>query len=57
MERIRDGGWNGEGRPITEYADLSGQTLREHLLWQLELEDFSPREAHIGEALVAPGAG
>ena len=52
MERIRDGGWNGEGRPITEYADLSGQTLREHLLWQLELEDFSPREALIGEALV-----
>ena len=52
MERIRDGGWNGEGRPISEYADLSGQTLREHLLWQLELEDFSPREALIGEALV-----
>ncbi|TDJ36168.1 MAG: RNA polymerase factor sigma-54 [Gammaproteobacteria bacterium] len=52
MERIRDGGWNGEGRPVSEYADLSGQTLREHLLWQLELEDFSPREALIGEALV-----
>ena len=52
MERIRDGGWNGEGRPISEYADLSGQTLREHLLWQLELEDFSPREVLIGEALV-----
>ena len=50
MERIRDSGWNGEGRPISEYADLSGQTLREHLLWQLELEDFSPREALIGEA-------
>ena len=52
MDRIRDGGWNGEGRPISEYADLSGQTLREHLLWQLELEDFSPREVLIGEALV-----
>jgi RNA polymerase sigma-54 factor len=52
MERARDSGWNGEGRPINEYADLSGQTLREHLLWQLELEDFSPREALIGEALV-----
>jgi RNA polymerase sigma-54 factor len=52
MDRSRDSGWNGEGRPISEYADLSGQTLREHLLWQLELEDFSPREALIGEALV-----
>jgi RNA polymerase sigma-54 factor len=52
MDRIRDGGWNGEGRPIGEYADMSGQTLREHLLWQLELEDFTPREALIGEALI-----
>jgi len=52
MERARDSGWNGEGRPISEYADLSGQTLREHLLWQLELERFSPREAVIGEALI-----
>jgi RNA polymerase sigma-54 factor len=52
MERTRDSGWNGEGRPINEYADQSGQTLREHLLWQLELEDFSPREAVIGEALI-----
>ena len=51
-QRIQDGGWNGEGRPISEYADQSGQTLREHLLWQLELEDFSPREGVIGEALI-----
>ena len=51
-ERTRDSGWNGEGRPINDYADLSGQTLREHLLWQLELEDFSPREVMIGEALI-----
>lgn len=52
MDRIQDGGWNGEGRPINEFADQSGQTLREHLLWQLELEDFTPREALIGEALI-----
>ena len=52
QQQIQDGGWNGEGRPISEYADESGQTLREHLLWQLELEDFNPREAVIGEALV-----
>ena len=36
-ERTQDGGWNGEGRPISEFADESGQTLREHLLWQLEI--------------------
>jgi RNA polymerase sigma-54 factor len=53
MERIQDGGWNGEGRPPSnDFADQSGQTLREHLLWQLEMEDFSPREAVIGEAIV-----
>lgn len=52
MERIQDGGWNGEGRPISEFADQSGQTLREHLLWQLELEHFSPREEIIGEAII-----
>ena len=50
--RIQDGGWNGEGRPISEFADESGQTLREHLLWQLEMEQFSPRESLIGEAII-----
>lgn len=52
MDRIQDGGWNGEGRPSNEFADESGQSLREHLLWQLELEDFTPREALIAEALI-----
>ena len=52
MERIQDGGWNGEGRPVNDFVDQSGQSLREHLLWQLELEDFTPREALIGEALI-----
>jgi RNA polymerase sigma-54 factor len=51
-ERIQDGGWNGEGRPITEFADESGQTLREHLLWQLEMEHFTPRQAVIGEVII-----
>ncbi|MDX1498564.1 MAG: RNA polymerase factor sigma-54 [Woeseiaceae bacterium] len=50
--RIADGGWNGEGRPITEFADESGQTLRDHLLWQLEMEHFEPREVVIGEAII-----
>lgn len=51
-ERGSDSGWSGEGRPINEFEDESGKTLREHLLWQLEMEDFTPREAVIGEALV-----
>lgn len=51
-DRIADSGWNGEGRPVSEFADETGQSLREHLLWQLEMEDFSPREAVIGEAIV-----
>jgi len=51
-ERAQDGGWNGEGRPITEFADESGETLHEHLYWQLEMENFTVREALIGEALV-----
>lgn len=51
-DRSGESNWNGEGKPIAEYADQSGQTLRDHLLWQLELEDFSPREAVIGEALI-----
>ncbi len=51
-DRGRDGSTYSEGRPINDYADTSGQSLREHLLWQLELEDFGPREAMIGEALI-----
>ena len=51
-ERVQDGGWNGEGRPITEFADESGQSLRDHLLWQLEMGHFSPREILIGEAII-----
>jgi len=51
-ERMQDSGWNGEGRPITEFADESGESLHEHLYWQLEMENFTLREALIGEALV-----
>ena len=49
-ERTQDSGWNGEGRPISEFADESGESL--HLYWQLEIENFTVREALIGEALV-----
>ena len=51
-ERMTDSGYSGEGRPISEFADESGETLRDHLLWQLEMEHFTPREAQIGETIV-----
>ena len=50
--QVQDGGWNGEGRPISDFADESAQSLHEHLLWQLEIEDFTPRQTVIGEAIV-----
>lgn len=52
MERGQETEWSDSGFPDIEYADHSGESLREHLLWQLELENFTPRETVIGEALV-----
>ncbi len=47
----RSDNWAGDNeRP--ELADRSGETLQEHLLWQLEMEHFTPREVTIGQALV-----
>lgn len=43
--------WSDDDRQA-EIADESGQSLREHLLWQMEMDHFSPREALIGEALI-----
>ena len=41
-----------EARGQQEYADLSGDTLKDHLLWQLELENLDPRTTAIGQAIV-----
>src|SRR5262245_8270627 len=35
-----------------EYADRSEETLRDHLLWQLELENLDSRTTAIGQAIV-----
>jgi RNA polymerase sigma-54 factor len=35
-----------------EFADASGQSLRDHLLWQLELVRLDPRELAIGRAVI-----
>jgi RNA polymerase sigma-54 factor len=43
--------WTGDGeRP--EPADSSHETLRDHLLWQIQMENFSPREVVMGQAIV-----
>src|SRR5262245_26621731 len=35
-----------------EYADRSDETLRDHLLWQLELENLDSRTTTIGQAII-----
>src|SRR5579863_1027773 len=35
-----------------EFADSSGQSLRDHLLWQLEMVRLDPRELAIGRAVI-----
>ena len=46
--------WSGSGDEDRqqEFADSSGQTLQDHLLWQLELARLAPREVAIGRAVI-----
>ena len=45
--------WSGDDdERQQEYADDSGQSLQEHLLWQLELASLAPRELAIARAIV-----
>ncbi len=43
---------SNEPRTTFEYADRSEETLRDHLLWQLELETFDTRSTAIGQAII-----
>jgi RNA polymerase sigma-54 factor len=43
---------SSDGDMDFEYEDKSGQTLHDHLLWQLELENFDAKTMAIGEAIV-----
>jgi RNA polymerase sigma-54 factor len=50
---LPSGGSGGAGdgtRP--EPPDTSRDSLRDHLLWQLELEHFAPREIPLGQAII-----
>jgi RNA polymerase sigma-54 factor len=45
--------WNGEDdERQQEYADASGESLQDHLLWQLELAHLQPRQLAIARAIV-----
>lgn len=44
--------WSGGEQPQLDLPDTSGESLQDHLLWQLEMDDLSPREAVIGQAIV-----
>ncbi|HEY4972232.1 MAG TPA: RNA polymerase factor sigma-54, partial [Steroidobacteraceae bacterium] len=45
-------GGGGDDDRQQEFADATGQTLREHLLWQLELARLNARDVAIGRAVV-----
>src|ERR1700689_553988 len=45
-------GGSGEDDRQQEFADSSGQSLHDHLLWQLELARLNPRDLAIGRAVV-----
>jgi RNA polymerase sigma-54 factor len=43
--------WSGDDRP-QEFSDQRGETLQEHLVWQLEMARLGPRELAIGRAII-----
>src|SRR5215203_2491594 len=43
---------SSDPRTTVEYADRSEETLRDHLLWQLELENLDARTTAIGQAII-----
>jgi RNA polymerase sigma-54 factor len=48
-----EGSWGGEDEERQqEYADRSGQSLQDHLLWQLELAHLAPRALAVARAIV-----
>ncbi|HTY48374.1 MAG TPA: RNA polymerase factor sigma-54 [Steroidobacteraceae bacterium] len=48
-----DNSWTGEDDDRQqEFADSSGESVQEHLLWQLELAGLAPRELAIASAIV-----
>ena len=48
----RSDAWSQYEARQAEIADRSDESLKEHLLWQLEMEHFSPREGVIGQTII-----
>ncbi len=46
------GGGSGDEDRQQEFADSTGQSLRDHLLWQLELARLNARDVAIGRAVI-----
>lgn len=44
--------WSGGDDQTQEFTDTSGQTLQDHLLWQLEMSKLDDRERRIGAAII-----
>jgi RNA polymerase sigma-54 factor len=49
---VSDTVWSGDGDKSQEFADQRGQTLQDHLLWQLELARMSPHDLAVARAIV-----
>ncbi len=43
--------WSGEDQP-QDFSDTSGETLQEHLTWQLEMSRLNERDMRIGTAII-----
>ena len=44
--------WSGDSDRTQEFADERGQTLQDHLMWQLELARLEPLDLAIGRAII-----
>jgi RNA polymerase sigma-54 factor len=44
--------WSGDGDRTEEFGDTSGQTLREHMLWQLQMSRLCEHDRKIGIAII-----
>ncbi|MGI9307915.1 MAG: RNA polymerase factor sigma-54 [Gammaproteobacteria bacterium] len=44
--------WSTDDLRQAELPDVSQDSLKDHLFWQLETEHFSPRESIIGQAII-----
>ncbi|HEX2492290.1 MAG TPA: RNA polymerase factor sigma-54 [Steroidobacter sp.] len=44
--------WSGSGDQSQDFSDSRGETLQEHLTWQLEMSRLDEREMRIGAAII-----